>query len=277
MPTTLPVRTGFRVAGPDAIAPEYAHPPLVESWLGVEFVEGRERFEVDATQLRERLGPEWFGSWQTIGDDSKSDDRQLSNVMGDRAVRLTARGFAFGWLGPQGERYPRYETIRDGFVATLDAVRDVAHHAQREIVPRRWSVRYANRIPQGTVWMTPGDWSFFRLWQPVPLKSLGIDCEGYKARWELPLDAERGTLTVKFRHEVEDHSADSRKQQDGRRGQGSGLDQVWITLQTKGPTDGCDTELFEGLDYGREVIVRSFNELVTVDAKTYWGVSRRGK
>ena len=53
------------------------------------------------------------------------------------------------------------------------------------------------------------------------------------------------------------------------------LDDVWITLQAKGPTDGADTGLFDGLDYGREVIVRGFNELVSLDAKTYWGVSRR--
>lgn len=266
MPTTLPVRTGFRVAGSEVTPPEYAHPPLVESWLAVEFVEGRDRFEVDAAHLRERLGPEWSGSWQTLGDDAKSEDQQIDNVMGDRAVRLTTRGFAFGWLGHQGEHYPRYETIRDGFVAALDAVRDVAHHAHKEIVPRRWSVRYVNRIPQGTVWMAPGDWSFFRLWQPVPLKSLGIGCEGYKARWEVPLDAERGSLTVKFRHDLEAGQAS---------GHADGLGQVWMTLQAKGPTDGDDAGLFEGLDYGREVIVRAFNELVTVDAKTYWGVARR--
>ena len=261
MPAALPVRSGFRVASPDVLAPEYAHPPLVECWLAVDFVEGKERFELDAVALRERLGPEWFGSWQVVDDDSKTDDRQLGNVMSDRAVRLTARGFAFGWLGYQGERYPRYETIRDGFVATLDAVRDVARRAGRDLSPRRWSVRYVNRIPQGTVWMSPGDWSFFRLWQPVPLKVLGIECDGYKGRWELPLEAERGTLTVKFRHGANDLADE--------------LDNVWITLQTKGPVDGADTELFDGLDYGREVIVRAFNELVSLDAKTYWGVTRR--
>lgn len=261
MPATLPVRSGFRVAGPHVSPPEYAHPPLVESWLAVDFVEGQERFELDAAALRERLGPEWFGSWQVVDDDSKSDDRQLDNVMGDRAVRLTARGFAFGWRGYQGEHYPRYETIRDGFVATLDAVRGVAGREGRDLTPRRWSVRYVNRIPRGTVWRTPGDWSFFRLWQPVPLKVLGIGCDGYKARWELPLEAERGTLTVKFRHGAGDLT--------------DGLDDVWITLQAKGPTDGADTGLFDGLDYGREVIVRGFNELVSFDAKTYWGVSRR--
>jgi len=261
MPAALPVRSGFRVAGPAVSPPEYAHPPLVESWLAVDFVEGRERFELDAAALRERLGPEWFGSWQVVEDDSKSDDRQLGNVMGDRAVRLTARGFAFGWLGHRGERYPRYEPIRDGFVAALDAVRDVSRREGRDLAPRRWSVRYVNRIPQGTVWMTPGDWAFFRLWQPVPLKVLGIECDGYKGRWELPLDAERGTLTVKFRHGASDLT--------------DGLDDIWIALQAKGPTDGADTGLFDGLDYGREVIVRAFNELVSLDAKTYWGVSRR--
>ena len=263
MPATLPVRSGFRVGDPNVSPPEFAHPPLVECWLAVDFVEGKERFEVDATALRERLGPEWFGSWQVIEDDSKSDDRQLDNVMRDRAVRLTARGFAFGWLGHGGEHYPRYETIRDGFVATLDAARDVARNDNRELAPRRWSVRYVNRIPQGTVWMTPGDWSFFRLWQPVPLKILGIECDGYKGRWELPLEAERGTLTVKFRH--------------GAVGMTDGLDDVWITLQTRGPIDGADTGLFDGLDYGREVIVRAFNELVSPEAKTYWGATRRSR
>ena len=109
--------------------------------------------------------------------------------------------------------------------------------------------------------MSPGDWSFFRLWQPVPLKVLGIECDGYKGRWELPLEAERGTLTVKFRHGANDLADE--------------LDNVWITLQSKGPVDGADTGLFDGLDYGREVIVRAFNELVSLDAKTYWGVTRR--
>ncbi len=263
MPASLPVRSGYRVGASEASPTEYVHPPLVESWLAVDFVEGRERFEMDAVALRERLGPEWFGSWQVVHDDFRADDQQLDNVIGDRAVRLTSRGFAFGWLGHGGEHYPRYEAIRDGFVATLDAVRDVARRGNRTLVPRRWSVRYINRIPRGTVWQTPGDWSFFRLWQPVPLKVLGIECEGYKGRWELPLEAERGTLTVKFRHGASDAT--------------DGLDDVWLTLQTKGPSDDADTALFDGLDYGREVIVRAFNELMSPDAKTYWGVTRRSR
>lgn len=256
-----PLRTGFRTEKSDVLPPTYEHPPLVESWLAVDFVEGKERFQTDLTALRERLGPEWFGSWQLVEEDSKSDDRQLDNVMRDRAVRLTTRGFAFGWLGHLGERYPRYETIRDGFVATLDAMRDVAGREGNPLTARRWSVRYVNRIPQGTVWMSPGDWSFFRLWQPVPLNSVRIESGGYKGRWELPLERERDALTVKFRHTSGTPTGE--------------IDDVWLTLQAKGPTEGTDSSLFDGLDYGREVIVRSFSELVSIEAKSFWDATRR--
>ena len=261
MPTTLPVRYGFVSGSSHLTPPDYAHPPLIECWLGVDFVDSLEQFEVDPTALRESLGAEWFGSWQTVADDTPGHDRQLENVMGDRAVRLTSCGFAYGWLGHQGERYPRYETIRDGFVTALDAIRRVTRGTERRLSPKRWSIRYVNRIPQGTVWVTTGDWSFFRLWQPVPLAVWDADSQGYKGRWEFPLPAERGTLAIKFRHDSGQTAED--------------LEEVRIMLHAKGPVDGVDSELFEGLDYGREVVVRSFHELIAVDAQNYWGASDR--
>ena len=51
MPAALPVRSGFRVGGLEVSPLEYAHPPLVECWLALDFVEGRERFELDATYI----------------------------------------------------------------------------------------------------------------------------------------------------------------------------------------------------------------------------------
>lgn len=263
MVSALSGRTGAPVGVASSPSPEYAHPPLIESWLAVEFVEGRDRFEVNSPALKERLGPEWIGAWKHVGESSRSDDRQIENVMGDRAVRITTRGFAFGWLGYGGERYPRYEAIRDGFVSTMLAVQDVVDASNEVLVPRRWSVRYVNQVPQGTVWMTPGDWSFFRLWQPLPLGSMVVGCEGYKARWDLPLEDSRGLLTVKFRH-MPSSSPDQ-------------LDAVTIMLQAKGPLENIESALFDGMDYGREVIVRAFNELVTNDAKAYWGVTHKAR
>lgn len=263
MPSPAPVRSGFRISGPDEPSAIYAHPPLVESWLSVEFPENTPSFVSNAEIIRKALGPEWLGPLPKSSESAVAGSVQLTNVMGDRALRLTAHGFAFGWLGYGGERYPRYESVRDGFVAVLDAVRSLTDDPDDTLVPSQWSVRYANRIPQGTVWSTPDDWGFFSLWQPQSLKGLGIEPAGAQARWQLPLEAERGMLNVEFRHDPGDSPET--------------VDCVWINLLTEGPVEAGDTGLFDGLDYGREVIVRAFNELVSPAAKSFWGVAPRSR
>jgi len=261
MSTPAPVRSGFRMAGPDVPTAIYAHPPLVESWLGVEFSQPTGLSVADSSQLRATLGPEWPGAWKSVSQGIAPQGLQLTNVMGDRALRLTAQGFMFGWLGYSGERYPQYEAVRDGFVAVLDAVRKLSTDAEANLNPLAWSVRYMNRIPRGTVWSTAGDWSFFNLWQPGPLAGLGIDPIGARARWDLPLEGERGNLTIEFKHSL--GCADD------------ATESVWLCLSASGAVEQVETGLFDGLDFGREVIVRGFNELVATDAKSYWGVRPR--
>lgn len=261
MAVTYPVRTGVRSSGADVASASYAHPPLVESWLAVDLVGGGEPLRQKAGSLHAALWPEWITGWKSVPNEASPEYLELINVMGDRALRLTAKGFEFGWLGYTGERYPRYEAIRDGFVAVLDAVRRISNHPTEPLISDRWSVRYANRIPQGTVWSTPGDWSFFRLWQPDPLARLEIEPAGFRGLWELPLVAHRGTLTVEFRH-VAASSPDE-------------PNCVWINLTAAGSVETGDTSLFDGLDFGRDTIVRSFGELVSLDAKDYWGITAR--
>jgi hypothetical protein len=261
MAIPAPARTGFRISASEEAPAIYAHPPLVESWLSVEFAPAGEPFTTNASAVRTVLGPEWTGTWREVPGPTPSGSLQLTNVMGDRALRLTPVGFAFGWLGYSGERYPRYESVRDGFVAVLDKIRELTGKAGVELIPHRWSVRYANRIPQGTVWSTPDDWGFFGLWQPLPLKGLGIEPAGIHSQWELPLEAERGSLTVEFRHD-QTQSSDAGEC-------------LWINLMTAGIVEDAETGLFDCFDYGREVIVRAFNELVSPAAKSYWGVSAR--
>ncbi len=261
MATPAPVRSGFRITGPEAPSAAYAHPPLVESWLAIDFDADDQLNEADFEALRSTLGPEWPSAWKEARSGSGSPGLQVSNVMGDRALRVTPHQFAFGWLGYSGERYPRYEAVRDGFVAVFDSIRTLADRDRKPLIPQRWSVQYLNRIPCGTVWSTPGDWTFFTLWQPGPLKGLGIDPAGFQATWKLSLEAERGNLTIEFRHAIAETDDES--------------DCVWLNMTASGPVDNADTSLFDGLDYGREVIVRSFNELVSDDAKTFWGVRPR--
>jgi uncharacterized protein (TIGR04255 family) len=244
---------------------EFAHPPLIEAWMGVEFAAPIDFTSVEASEWRKRLGPEWPAIWQSIGPVERHApgttliERQLQNVMNDRAIRFSKQGFCFGWLGHDGSLYPRYETIRDGFVATLDAVRDVVPVVG---LPMRWAVSYLNRIPQGTVWSTPQDWSFFRLWQSSPLQKLHIEQQGFAGRWQFPLEAERGTLAIELTHEPSPE-------------QGLEAESLWLRLTSTGPTDADESSLFDGLDYGREMIVRAFNELVTHDARQFWGAAPR--
>lgn len=256
MATPAPVRSGLRMTGPEVPAATYAHPPLVECWLETSAATDCEWTGVNVGSLCAMLGPEWpQGRAQT----SATGEWRLTNVMSDRALRLTTHGFAFGWLGHGGERYPRYESVRDGFVAVLDAVRTLAQPAGKSFVPQTWSVRYVNRIPRGTAWSTVGEWKFFSLWQSQPLKRLAIDPTGFQARWDLSLEAERGHLTILFRHD----SASSADETES----------VWIELTASSTVDESEMSLFDGLDHGREVIVRAFNEVVSLDAKTYWGVA----
>lgn len=265
MPGTTPLRSGFRFGTPE-LPHEFAHPPLIEAWLGVEFCEPADFTKIEPAEWRNRLGPEWTASWQPIAADHHAPGmtrtgRQLRNVMNDRAIRFGMQEFSFGWLGHDGSIYPRYETIRDGFVATLDAIRDVMPRIGR---PVRSSVSYVNRIPQGTVWTTPDDWSFIRLWQPSPMHKLRIGPEGFAGLWQFPLEAERGSLTIELTHELANEPAND-------------TESLWLRITSSGPTDRDESSLFDGLDYGREMVVRAFNELVTSDAKEYWGVSPRKK
>ena len=262
LPSSTPLTSDFR-AGPSELPSEFAHPPLIEAWLGVEFSPPVDLLTIEAVEWRRRLGPEWSAAWQSIGPDQRHApgttqvERQLCTLMNDRAIRLGNQHFSFGWLGHDGCIYPRYEAIRDGFVATLDAVRDLVPGVG---MPIRKTVSYLNRIPQGTVWTTPDDWSFFRLWQPNPLNKLKIGQEGFVGLWRFSLEEERSTLKVELTHE-QDHEGQS----------------LWLRLTACGPTEANESSLFDGLDYGREMIVRAFSELVTTDAKEYWGVSPRKK
>jgi hypothetical protein len=112
-----PLRSGFRFGSPE-LPHEFAHPPLIEAWMGVEFAAPVDFTSVEASEWRKRLGPEWPAIWQSIGPVERHApgttliERQLQNVMNDRAIRFSKQGFCFGWLGHDGSLYPRYETIR---------------------------------------------------------------------------------------------------------------------------------------------------------------------
>jgi hypothetical protein len=95
------------------------------------------------------------------------------------------------------------------------------------------------------------------------LNKLKVEADGFVGRWQFPLEVERGTIAIDLSHEVPLSDTDP--------------EFLWLGITTSGPTDTHESALFDGLDYGRETIVRAFGELVTPDSKQFWGAFQARK
>jgi len=244
--------------------PEYAHPPLVAATLGVYYADAT--MEIEPARLaafQQRLGPEWAGRWKDamVEVDTAETDfglehwgDQLTNVLGDRVVRVTQDLFAFTWLGTADAHYPRYENVRDGFVAAWDAWAGLNHVPEEQI--HTWAVSYLNRIPRGTVWQTPADWTFFELQPQSPSLSARIA----SAHWEVQTPELDNGLSVSW-------TIDSS-------GGDSAVPAIWVKLTATGDVDGA-VNFLNGMDAGRGAIVKTFSDLMSPAANAYWGLRRR--
>ena len=245
--------------------PEYAHPPLIAATLGVQFDAPLELPASVLADFQQQLGPEWIGTWTEISADTTDSctdvglivaGSELKNVLADRVIRISPRHFAFTWLGTEDARYPRYENLRDGFVAAWDVWCAQRHSAAD--MAWRWSVSYLNRIHQGTVWQTPADWSFFRL---LPGPAGGLTERVTSAHWNLSVPGLAETLAVDWTLEPQRESA--------------ALACLWVRLTAEGAANPAD--LLDGMDTGRAAIVQTFSDLHSPAANACWGLRRREK
>lgn len=249
--------------------PEYAHPPLVAATLGVMYHNRAGNDDAALTQFQQALGAEWLGRWtkvqhsfDTVDMGLTSFGQELSNVLGDRRLRISEHHFDFTWSGAEEGRYPRYENLRDGFVAAWDAW----SQAQRPAVetPLRWGVSYLNRIPQGTVWHTPADWSFFRLLASQANVVSDHLPRRFSARWKYDLAEIQGVLGIELSLHAESPTSETPC--------------LWLKLTASGPAQQIDSmDLLDGMDSGRAVIVKTFSDLLSPAANAYWGLRRREK
>ena len=246
--------------------PEYAHPPLVAATLGVYYGDAPSKIDpTSLTEFQHRLGPEWVGRWKEISLEIESpetnfgiehDGHQLTNVLKDRVVRVQSDLFTFTWLGTADARYPRYENLRDGFVAAWD-VWSALHELNGEKA-HTWAVSYLNRIPQGTVWQTPADWSFFQLQPRCDSMSTRVEC----AHWQVRTPELNDTLEVSWMIDTSSRDSD--------------LPAIWVKLTATGDA-GQPSSFLDGMDAGRAAIVQTFSDLMSHAANAYWGLRRREK
>ncbi len=247
------------------VLPEYVHPPLIAATLGVDFDPPLPDVANNLARLRDNLGAEWRGSLQVKSDEIfrngldfgiQPSESFIKNVLGDRVVRLNEGHISFTWLGLDDARYPRYENLRDGFVAVWDAF---CHCNSLTVKPYSWAVAYLNRIPQGTVWQAATDWSFFEL-RP---HTESLTSRLLSGQWVIAAeDCPDGVL-------VDVKRAKSTDSEIGGA--------IWLKLTVAGQLNSALPEILDGLDFGRSVIVQTFSELLTPHANAYWGFRRRGE
>lgn len=269
----------------NALLPHYENPPVIETVLGVQF-DPLPGFRYA------HLGAFWksldAAQWPTVLDASPLQPQfenfaesfqwargvqfqimqevtireQIKSKKADRMIQLQNARFHFNWLGEGGGKYPRYHTVRDGFVlAWRSFVSFVAKENLGEIRPNQWEVTYLNHIPKGTVWNGPDDWGFFRPLGAVPTIEGVVQGESFGGEWHFVIPNQRGRLHIAWQHAKVEPTKN---------------EIIILNLTARGPLglSGRPVEevILEGIDLGREAIVRSFKEMMTSEANKYWGL-----
>jgi uncharacterized protein (TIGR04255 family) len=193
---------------------------------------------------------------------------QIRNRDNDRMIQLQNGRLHFNWMGKTGVPYPRYAKVRDEFEWAMQRFVEFAAQEQvGEFRPNQWEVTYVNHIQKGTVWNVPEDWRFFRLLGAIPTIQNLVQAEDFAGEWHFQIPQERGRLHVLW--QIASKSA--LEQQDE--------ELVRLTLTGRGPLkegENAFQQILEGLDLGRETIVRSFKTFMSDEANKHWGLKHAG-
>lgn len=274
--------------------PSFKRPPVVETVLGIQFDQIKGFTNAHLGAFWNTLAEEWDdpackafagAGWKNLADapalppqferfadqqaweplglqlrfsSEPSCRLQIRNRVNDRMIQVQNGRLHLNWLGQSGGPYPRYRVLRPEFDTLLAMFhRFLDRQGLEKPKPNQWEVTYVNHIPTGSLWTSPAEWTSIthllghaRLQHPVG----GLD--GFSGAWHFEIEPRRGRLHVEFRN--------------GRTHEPSGKDVLMMTLTARGPvTPGVQT-YHEGLNLGREAIVRNFAALTTERAQQAW-------
>jgi hypothetical protein len=238
--------------------PQYVHPPLVAVHLLAHWTAPIGWL----ARSRRSMSPEMAAAWRRhdakVGDSDTSDSAQslrgrYRNVLGDLTVTCGDDTLSCTWDSTGMAVYPRYEALRDAFVSWWREL-DACHQAAGiELEAPRWTVRYENRLPEGTVWTSLGTSAWCRWLAAIDRVGGPGELQACQHRWQFGVLNGAAELTVDI------HTL------------GSAADRCFvITLDCTGAVSEAGG-LFEGLDLGRQQIVTTFSRMVSPEANDYWG------
>jgi len=122
-----------------------------------------------------------------------------------------------------------------------------------------WEVTYVNHLPKGTVWNDVDDWRKVFNFQNVPPAEVNIcRLESIVSEWVYEIAPRRGRLRANLRN---------------ARTSPTGADVLAFALTARGPlgeAEGNAGTLEDGLNLGHDVIVNSFAEFASSEARKYW-------
>jgi uncharacterized protein (TIGR04255 family) len=267
--------------------PDYATPPVVETVLGVQF----DRLPGFTNA---QLGAFWrsldIAEWPSVADAPPVQPQferfnevakwsrglqfqltpippgrvQIKNRSGDRMIQAQNGRLHFNWLRNTGADYPRYENVRAGFVDSYQRFAGFVDQSDvGQLQPNQWEVTYINHIPRGTVWSSPDDWTFFGPLRGVPTIDGVVQAEDFTGQWHFVIPGQRGRLHIEWQHAL--NAMPDQPEQEI----------IQLTLTARGPLGSKSNivqAMLDGLDLGRETIVRTFAQLMSDTANKFWGL-----
>lgn len=183
---------------------------------------------------------------------------QIRNALKDRIIQLQNGRFHLNWLRAGGDvDYPRFPTIKSEFLNHWQQFRQFSEQQSLgNLKPNQWEVTYLNHIPQGPIWNSPEDWSFFKPLDSVSPKASPLPLQNFNGEWSYEIPEQKGRLHVRWQHTSRNETK-----------------LIVITMTARGPLSGESVEeLTDGLDCGRRHIVESFASLMDDKANAYWGM-----
>lgn len=283
---------------PSSALPDFERPPVGETILGVQFAPLPRFKTAHLGVFWKTLGSEWSHlievPWLPPMAEMPNRTIDLSQVKvkltqvppirlqirtGDQSRMIQAQNgrFHYNWLRPDGQSvYPRYPAVRAEFDAAFAKFTDfVRAEGLGEIAPNYWEVTYINHIPQGTLWKGAQDWADILNGTPgVRVASGGLTLESMEIDWNFLIPDQRGRLQVQAQH-----GQVTTFDPDGKSPFPLNTELMVLTLTANGPiavgkSSAGVKELGDGLDLGRETIVRAFRDLTSDKAHAEWGLKQ---
>ena len=186
---------------------------------------------------------------------------QIRNSSKTRLIQIQNGRLILNWTGESGGEYPRYETLRSEFLTHLDQLTVfLRKHNLQVPIFNQWEVTYLNHVPKMSIWKKASDLSFFTPFKSLPPEVDGCELEDLNAALAFVIPDMKGRLHVNVRR--------------GKRPDSTEV--VILDFTARGPLlageQPATERLLQGIDLGRETIVRSFRDLMSHEANCHWGL-----